>query len=117
MQSPGGGKSARGLRDRPLGRVTILLAVLLVALVVARSCGATETDVSKEQAIAIARGAVDFQPNNEMVRFVKRGLQSQGNWAVSLSNKLPDGTLEKVTVVVVDATTGEIVEIRRSNDS
>jgi len=113
VSSTAGDGSARGFRDRPLGRLAILAGVLLVALLVAKTCGATETEVSKEQAIAIARGAVDFEPNTEMVRFMKRGLKSEGYWAVSLSVRQPDETLENVTVVVIDAMSGEIAEIRR----
>jgi Zn-dependent metalloprotease len=91
----------------------ILAVVLLAALLVARTCGATETEISKEQAIVIARDAVDYTPTREMVRLLKRGLNSQEHWAVSLSVEQADGTLENVTVVVVDANTGEIVEIRK----
>ena len=106
--------TARTLRDRPLGRVAILALVLVAALLVARSCGKTETKVSQDEAIAIAKNAVDFEPNNVIIRFLKQGLQSKPFWAVSLSIKHPDGTLDPVVVVVVDATTGEVTEIRRS---
>lgn len=113
MSSTDGEDSARGFRDRPIGRLAILVAVLLAALLVTRTCGATETEITKEQAIKIARSAVDFEPNTEMVRLLKRGLDSEPFWAVSLSTKQSDQTLENVTVVVIDADTGEIAEIRR----
>jgi hypothetical protein len=88
--------------------------VLVAALLVARSCGSTETEVSQDEAIVIAKNAVAFEPNNVIIRFLKQGLQSKPFWAVSLSIEQPDGTLDRVTVVVVDATTGEVTEIRRS---
>jgi hypothetical protein len=113
VSSTAGEERARAFRDRPLGRLAILAVVLIVALLVAKTCGATETDISQEQAIVIARDAVDYTPNNEMVRLLKRGLSSEEFWAVSLSIKQSDGTLENVTVVVVDAHSGEIVEIRK----
>jgi hypothetical protein len=44
---------------------------------------------------------------------VPRGAQSRPYWAVSFSTVAADGTLENVTVVVVNAESGEIEEIRR----
>ena len=112
---PSSEETARGLRDRPLGKALILVVVLVAALLVSRSCGATNAEVSQDEAIAIAKEHVDFTPNNAMVRLLKRGLQSKPFWAVSLSIKQPDATLENVTVVVVDANTGEVAEIRKSS--
>ena len=42
------GETARGLRgrDRPLGRVVLLAAILVAALLVARSCGETAAELS-----------------------------------------------------------------------
>lgn len=114
MPSTAGESTGRALRDRPLGRLLILVVVLVAALLVAKTCGATRTDVSQEQAIAIARDAVDFEPTTTMVRLVKRGLQSRPFWAVSLSVREASGALSHVTVVVIDAKSGEIAEIRRS---
>jgi hypothetical protein len=108
-----GDETARGLRDRPLGKVALLALILLAALLVARSCGKTEADVSQAQAIAIAKKHVDFDPNNVMIRLVKRGLNSKEFWAVSLSNKQADGSLANLTVVVIDADTGEVDEIQK----
>lgn len=112
---PSSEETVRALRDRPLGKALILVVVLVAAFLVSRSCGATNTDVSQEQAIAIAKEQVDFAPNNVMVRLLKRGLQSRTFWAVSLSIEQPDATLENVTVVVVDADTGEVTEIRKAS--
>ena len=105
--------TARTLRDRPLGRIAILALVLVAALLVARSCGKTETKVSQDEAIAIAKEEVAFEPNNVMVRLLKQGLQSKPFWAVSLSVKQPDGALDPLAVVTIDAITGEVTEIRR----
>jgi precorrin-6B methylase 2 len=92
----------------------MLAAVLVVALLVARTCGATTTEITKEQATEIAQATVtSFEPNNVMVRLIKRGLASEEFWAVSLSTKLADGTLENIHVVVIDGQTGDVVEIRR----
>jgi hypothetical protein len=89
--------------------VAILAAVLVAALLVARSCGATETAVSKDEAIEIARGEVDFTPDDVRVRLIKRGIQSQEFWLVGLAR----GQTEAVNVVI-DADTGAVAEVRRA---
>jgi hypothetical protein len=110
--SPSDAGSGRGLRDRPLGKVALLLAVLLLAFVASRSCASRDTDVSQDEAVEIAREEVDFEPDRVSVRFLPRGVQSRPSWAVSLSTENPQGELERVTVVVVDGSTGEIQEVR-----
>ncbi len=104
---------ARTFRDKPLGKVLILAVVLIAALVVARSCGKTETKVSQDQAIAIAKQEITFEPNHVMVRIMKQGLKSRPFWAVSMSIQQETGALDNLTVVVVDANTGEVTQIRR----
>jgi hypothetical protein len=46
------------------------------------------------------------------VRFLRRGLESEAFWAVSLSTLDDAGSTERAVVVVVDANTGEVEEIR-----
>ncbi len=104
--------SARGLRDRPLGKAAILVAVLVAAFIVMQSCGSRESEISKEEAVEIARGKIEYEPDRVMTRFVPRGVHSRPNWAVSLSTLGADGSLERITVVVVDGRTGEVVETR-----
>ena len=111
---PSTGAGARGLRDRPLGRVLILVVVLLAALLVSKSCGATSTSVSQQEAIAIAKQQISYTANHVQIRLIKRGLKSQAFWAVSLSQKQPDGKLKNVTVVVIHGDTGAVVEIRHA---
>ncbi len=113
---PSVGETGRGLRDRPLGKALILVVALLAAVLVARSCGKVDADLSREDAIAIAKDVVEFEPNLVQVRLMKRGLQSDSFWAVSLSVQQPDGRLENVTVVVIDARSGEIAEVRLPAD-
>ncbi|HYY77109.1 MAG TPA: hypothetical protein VE644_12390 [Gaiellaceae bacterium] len=104
--------SGRGLRDRPLGKVALLLAVLLLAFLASRSCASRETEISRDEAVEIARGEIDFEPDRVAVRFVPRGVQSRPSWAVSLSTEDAEGVLERVTVVVVDGQTGDVAEVR-----
>lgn len=87
--------------------------MLLVALLVSRSCGSSETRVSKERATEIARGVIDYEPDRVQVRYLKRGFQSRGFWAVSLSTVNEVGSYDRTTVVVVNGQTGDVVEIHR----
>ena len=103
----------RDPRDRPLVRVAMVVGVLLIAVFAAKTCASRDLEVSDDEATEIAREAVDFEPNQVMVRFLPQGADSRPFWAVSLSIKAADGTLENVTVVVVNAQTGDIEEIRR----
>lgn len=106
---------SRPFRDRPLGRVVILLVVLAIAFVAARTCASRDTDVDQDEAIAIARQEVDFEPERTMVRFTPRGVDSRPYWAVSLSLLDADGNPERITVVLVNARTGDVEEIRRQD--
>ena len=111
----GGADSAvvrRSFRDRPLGKLALLLALLVLAFVVARSCAGAGSEISKEEAIEIARHEVDYRPDQTQVRLVRRGVQSRPYWAVSLSTLGPGGALDRVTVVLVDARTRQVAEVR-----
>lgn len=96
--------------------MALLLGVLLIAAFAAKTCASRDTEIDSDEATEIAREAVDYEPEQVMVRFVPRGAQSRPYWAVSLSTVAADGTLEDVTVVVVNAESGEIEEIRREDE-
>ena len=108
-----GTERGRSIRDRPLFRVAVLALVLLLAFLASRSCASRDTEISQDEAVEIARGEVDYEPDRVGVRFLPRGFQSRPSWAISLSTVGEDGELTRITVVVVDGTTGEIVEVRR----
>lgn len=108
-----GSERGRNVRDRPLFRVAFLVLVLLLAFLASRSCASRDTEISQEEAVEIARGQIDYEPDRVGVRFLPRGVQSRPTWGVSLSTVGEDGELTRVTVVVVDGTTGEILEVRR----
>ena len=100
------------LSDRLVGKILLFAAVLAAAFLVSKSCGSSENAVSQERAKEIARAAVDFEPDRVGVRYLKRGFQSRGFWAVSLARQNDAGQLVQTTVVVVDGQTGRIEEIR-----
>ena len=91
----------------------LLLGILAVAVVAARGCASRETEVSKEEAVEIAREQIDYEPEQVMTRFLSRGIEARASWAVSLATVADDGRLERVTVVVVDGRTGEVVDVKQ----
>lgn len=103
----------RPFSDTPWGKALLLVGVLMLAVIAARSCASRDTEITKEKATEIARKEVDFTPDQVMTRFVPRGFQSRPTWAVSLSQLDEDDVIERVMVVVVDANDGHIIEIRR----
>lgn len=68
--------------------------------------------MTREEAIEIARAEVDFEPDRVSVRFLPRGVESRPHWGVSLVTLTTEGDVERAIVVVVDARTGEIAEVR-----
>jgi hypothetical protein len=106
---------ARSLRDRPVGKLLALAVVLLFALGVARGCASRGGEISQREAVEIARQEVDFRPERTQVRLIRQGFQSRPLWAVSFSTLDEDGALDRVTVVVVDARTREVTEVRESS--
>jgi hypothetical protein len=86
--------------------------VIVAALIVARSCGKTEPELSQEDAIEIARAQVAFDANQVVIRFLKQGLRAQEIWLVGLGEQREDGTYVQATNVLVDADTGDVLEIQ-----
>ena len=102
--------TGRGLRDRPLGRVAILVALLLVALLVARTCGSTQPDVSSEEAEQIARDQIDFNATNIQIRNVPRGVERRA-WIVDLYTGTPANP-GRCRQVEIHAESGEVIAVR-----
>jgi len=103
-------KVAGDLRDSWIFRLVALVVVLLVAFGVARSCGSAGRNVTADEAVVIARESTDFKPDKHQVRFFQRGIPQQPRWAVSLYDVGRGGGPIRVHLVVVDATTGAVVE-------
>jgi hypothetical protein len=85
----------------------MLLAVFLLAFIALKTCAARDNEVSFEEAEAIAREEIDFEPDKVLVRGVQRGLEAHLYWAVSLSAQNAAGVREECVTVLVDAETGE----------
>lgn len=97
---------SRDLRDRPLGRLVLIVAVLVVALLSARACRSSE--VSPARAVEIARAEASFAPDRTQVRLVQRGIPPRPYWAVSLYDVDADGQPTTVEVYLVDRKTGAV---------
>jgi uncharacterized membrane protein YkoI len=90
-----------------------MAGVLIAIFLVSRGCQSEGIDLTKEQAIEIARKQVDFEPNLEVVRLIRRGVTFKPHWAVSLSREDENGKRTDATIVIIDAETGEVVRIDR----
>jgi hypothetical protein len=102
--------NGRGLRDRPLGRIAILVAVLTFAFLVARTCGSTQPDVSADEAVEIARAEIDFEAPEYQIRNVPRGFERRA-WIVDLYTGAPRNP-GRCTQVEIDAETGDVIRVR-----
>jgi len=102
--------TGRGFRDRPLGRIAILVVVLLFAFIVARTCGSTQPDVSSEKAIEIAKEEVDFDAPGVQIRNVPRGFERR-MWVVDLYTG-PARNPGRCRQVEIDADSGDVIRVR-----
>ena len=95
-------------------RVAFLAALILVALLLSRVLDRGGAQVSEERAVELARPYVDFTPEGHNIRLVRRGIPPRPFWAVSFWIKDRTGDPSCVTVVVVNADTGDVTEVRKS---
>jgi hypothetical protein len=94
--------------------VLVIVGVLVLAFVVAKSCQQSQIRFTKEQAIAVAERQIDFEPRRTQVRLLRQGINSRPYWIVSLSIPDEDGDgFRRLTVVRLDANTGKVAEIDR----
>jgi hypothetical protein len=87
--------------------------VLVAALLVGRTCGSHNRQISQEEAIEIATERAGFTPCEEqgcvMIRAIQRGIPTRLVWIVGLAENLGvDGRPTRFASFIVDAETGEI---------
>ena len=90
-----------------------MVALVAIGLVLSRVLNQTNTKVSKDHAVAIARHRIDFKPDGHNIRLQRRGIPPKPFWAVSFWTRKANGGYDRVTTVLVDASTGRIAEVRR----
>jgi hypothetical protein len=98
----------RDIRDRPLFRIAILIAVLLVAFAATKSCARQQHKISQDEAVAIAEKQIDFEPSRHQIRYLPQGLPPVYYWAVNFSKLDENGRVVETEVVLVNANTGEV---------
>jgi hypothetical protein len=91
-----------------------MAALIAVGLLLTRLPGHGHQRISEERAVAIARPHIDFTPKGHNIRLVRRGIPPRAFWAVSFWIRNATGQLTRVTVVVVDATSGRVTEVRKA---
>lgn len=96
-------------------KVAVLVALLLVAYFGARSCQDDQIKVSQDEAVAMATEQVDFEPTRTQIRLLRQGLNREPFWFVSLAIPVGDDPdadrFRRLTLVQIDARTGEIVNV------
>ena len=90
----------------------LLALVLAAALVVARTCGSNNREISQDEAIEIAKENASFEPCPQLqcvqIRYVPRGIPVRGYWGVVLSDTLDsDGQPNRIESFLIDVQTGE----------
>ena len=87
--------------------------MLVAALLVARTCGSHNRQISQDEAIEIATERAGFTPCDAqgcvMIRAIQRGIPTRLVWVVGLAESLDaDGRPTRFKNFIVDAETGEI---------
>jgi hypothetical protein len=95
-------------------RVAFMAGLLALGLVLTRVLGTTNTKVSKGDAIAVARTKVDFKPQGHNIRLLRQGIPPRPVWAVSFWIRKAGGGFSRITVVLVNANSGQVIQVRRT---
>jgi hypothetical protein len=91
-----------------------MVGLLALGLVLTRVIGTTNPHVDKARAVAIARTHIDFTPQGHTIRLVRRGIPPRAYWAVSFWIARRAGGYERATLVILDAGSGRVTEVRRT---
>ena len=89
-----------------------MVAIVVIGLTLTRVLNRGGARVSEERAVEIARPHVDFTPEGHNIRLVRRGIPPRPVWAVSFWIRDATGELTRVTVVLVNADTGEVTSVQ-----
>jgi hypothetical protein len=91
-----------------------MVALLALGLVLTRVLGRTNPRFTKQDAIAIARPKVDFKPEGYNIRLLRQGIPPRPVWAVSFWIRKAGGGYSRITLVLVDANSGRVMQVRHT---
>jgi hypothetical protein len=89
-----------------------MAGLIVLGLLLVRIPGHGKPKISEEKAVSIARPEVKFTPQGHNIRFVHQGIPPRAFWAVSFWIRNSTGGYSKTTVVLVDANSGRIDQVR-----
>ena len=103
----------RDLRDSLWGRALLLGVLLLLTLLVSKTCASNRDDISQQEAVDLAIAEASFTPCEReicrQVRFLNQGVPPVGYWGVVLSEKIDaDGQPNRTESFLVNASTGDV---------
>ena len=91
-----------------------MVALLVLGLLLTRVLGRTTPKLSKQDAVAVARPNVDFKPQGYNIRLLRQGIPPRPVWAVSFWIRKSGGGYSRITLVLVDANNGQVMQVRRT---
>ena len=91
-----------------------MVALIALGLLLTRVLGKTTPKVSKDDAVAVARPNVDFKPQGYNIRLVRQGIPPRPVWAISFWIRKAEGGFSRITLVLVDANSGRVMQVRRT---
>jgi hypothetical protein len=100
-----------GRRRLPPRALILFVLFAAVALFASRTCAESARPVTQDRAVQIARDQIPFTPDGFNVRFLRRGVSEHPYWAVSLWTRGAGGGYDRITVVLVDADSGQVTGI------
>jgi hypothetical protein len=92
-----------------------MVGLLVLGLLLTRVLGHSKPRVAEARAVAIARPYVRFAPQGHTIRLVRRGIPPRAFWVVSFWTRRPSGGYEHITVVLLDASSGRVTQVRRAS--
>ena len=93
-----------------------MVGLVVLGLLLTRFLHQSGARVSESHAVQIARPQIDFKEDGYNIRLVRRGIPPKPFWAVSFWTRKPTGGgYDRITVVLVDANNGAVVEVKRAS--
>jgi hypothetical protein len=91
-----------------------MVALIAIGLLLTRVLDRSGARVSEERAVEVSRPYAGFTPEGHNIRLVRRGIPPKPFWAVSFWIKDASGDPTRVTLVLVNADTGDVTEVKKT---